>query len=818
MILYQVIIFGCLSLLDPLPLWAAQESAATPIKKDGTPVVEPSPRSNVPVQTDIDQPTILVAASSDEASARILLRNLDKAPAGSDFDSGLLTSSKHPHLLLRPTVELIDAVRVDNTRDYLAEIKVHGLMAFGDSSVPLLHKGRQVAVVRFSKPGLMIKPAVEGGFVLRAGSNLTLILENPSTFGYKDVRARLRFDNEDVCIFNAETFHTSSRANTQAKSKSEGFVSSLWPFGGNDEKRTRDQRNGCNLYESWTTIDIPRYAQVTLRAKPHSQWFLDADSNYARTGKRSGLLTLRFQTAATSPIHEQNLPLEVQMVPSNWSIFWGLLTVGFFLLLGALISLVLRVSVPNIKRKRQLQEQLNEAATLTAGISTEVDSNLRVLLRVERLVLDELRLTVGSFGPSYADYAQRVEQGLPNLKRRIEAVRRLDAALLRKRLLTEQGAAPTRLEQIENLLATVSETLKQDHLAEADWVFVNQRLESAEKTLREPTQSEKDAFEAMLAERWRMIKDHFGTDSTGALTVPQTLAGMETCFPHTTLLPDPKEDGSKWVKSVGPVRADLQLCALALLWEFQFLAPNTEPGTHWNEAKSKLKDLLATPAIDNLREAKSILRQLAEGITEDDICSALKNGDAMIIMDPSLPRPNQKIRFTVCFRQANLNTAAARELVTCRWNFRVQHTQKRHTPFRDAQISNTTTLTESGWYVHQYFERDAELFEIFVDFYDSTGKPIDIGVKDTETDAQHWSQLIEPIRRSRRSNEKRGRALIESFELIAALLVPLAALSSTAITGSSAAHWWELVAVGFGADTIKSILVGRKESSAVTQG
>ena len=183
----------------------------------------------------------------------------------------------------------------------------------------------------------------------------------------------------------------------------------------------------------------------------------------------------------------------------------------------------MRVSLPNIKRKRQLKDQLNDVAKLTASISTEVDSNLRVLLRVERLALDEIQQSSWVMFPSFVDCALRVEQALPSLKRRIDAVRRLDSTLIRRKLLLEQGAAPTRLEQIETLLAIVSETLMQDQLSEEDWVSVNQRLEAAQKTLREPTQTEKEAFDAMLASRWKAIREHFGVDQDGALKVPPAL-------------------------------------------------------------------------------------------------------------------------------------------------------------------------------------------------------------------------------------------------------------------------------------------------------
>jgi hypothetical protein len=87
-------------------------------------------------------------------------------------------------------------------------------------------------------------------------------------------------------------------------------------------------------------------------------------------------------------IQEQNLPIEFQFEPSGRSLFLSLLYVAGILLLGAMLSLLLRVSVPNIKRRSQLKDQLSEAGKIISTVSSEVDDNLRVLLRVERRALD----------------------------------------------------------------------------------------------------------------------------------------------------------------------------------------------------------------------------------------------------------------------------------------------------------------------------------------------------------------------------------------------------------------------------------------------
>ena len=770
--------------------------------------------SGAQARAGMGQPAVIVPATRDSATLSVVLRDLEASATSADLTAGLLVNAGQPNLLARPTVSLLKIAAIPGTsRDYQAQIGVQGLFAFGESSAPLLYRGRQVETLRFSKPGLLVKATTAGIPVAREGSRLglPLLLENPSGFAYQTVRARLRIDDRDLCQFNVELFSTDAANAARA-----------------DAAQARDVRAGCDAYLNWTAFSIPRYAQVTLRAQPPSAWFRDPGTGFARSGKKKGVLTLRFEGAAPGLIHEQELPLEVQFEPSAASLFRSLGYAGLLLVLGAAISLLLRVAVPNIKRKRLLKDQLSDAAKRTASISTEVDSTLRVLLRVERLALDEIRQDAFAFGPSYADFAQRVEQARPTLKRRIEAVRRLDATLIRLRLLMQQNPAPTRIEQVEGHLDAVSETLKQDNLSDEDWVFVTQRLEGAQKLLREPTQAEKEGFDALLSGRWKAISEHFGrTAQNPALQVPASLKPMQDCFPDAALLPGAgDEDGTRWIAAIGATRADLQLSALSLLWEFEFLLPKNPAPAYWSDAQAELARLLATPVLNNLREARSLLRQLAERVREGDIVRSLKQGTASIVMDPAIPRPNQRIRFSVRFRDASLNACAARELVACRWSFSDKGASRltragRSVPMLGARLLGRrnlktehalTELCEDGWSVHHYFEKGIDHSAISVEFHDSKGQAIDLAAEAAQQPDGPWYLRHEAVLPSRRPQEQWARAWLELFQLTAALLVPLATLASQTVNEASVANWWQLIAIGFASDTIKSILVGRQEA------
>jgi hypothetical protein len=240
--------------------------------------------------------------------------------------------------------------------------------------------------------------------------------------------------------------------------------------------------------------------------------------------------------------------------------------------------------------------------------------------------------------------------------------------------------------------------------------------------------------------------------------------------------------------------------------------PPEDPLAKWKEAMTYLNRLLSTPAVDNLREAKQKLRQLAEGFSEEDIKKAIKSGAATILMDPSIARPDRRMRFSVEFRQPKLNRVAARQLITCHWIFTDSFTPKIPWLKRRQQQSqgakpiesvSPLKLPENGWFVHHYFEKSAYQSLVSVTFHDSAGRPIE------SASGENWPQLVVPMRPDPRGTENRQRFMLEVTQVGAALLVPLATLASNTVSGGTASHWWEIVALGFGSDTIKNIIVGK---------
>jgi hypothetical protein len=221
--------------------------------------------------------------------------------------------------------------------------------------------------------------------------------------------------------------------------------------------------------------------------------------------------------------------------------------------------------------------------------------------------------------------------------------------------------------------------------------------------------------------------------------------------------------------------------------------------------------------------ARRKLLQLAQGVDEADIVAAIEQKLPYIELDPQIVNPNQIVRLTVRFRDPQLNGATARTAIECEWRFHEATATKRWKPSRrqidhdeEAPIapqpgagsaSPHPPVTECGWRVHRYFQPGISEQTVETTFFwkgrpitDAGGKPI---------------KLTKTIRVRQRTQYRNDlwdrhvwRPLPQALQLVAGLLVPLAALTATTTGDGGSAQWWELVSLGFGSETIRSILTG----------
>ena len=832
---------------------APSSTLATTPTSPGPPTTNTTNPPPSPAPADQGSAPPILVAPSENSLTYILLVPGPTAPTADDLKAGQLVSVDQPTLQVLPTLTAEPAVRNGNSWNVL--IKLSGLIPFGNSTIPIFNRKIKIETLHIVKTGLTVEaPAV----AQLTGEPLLLLLRNPADFQYTRVRARLRFKEKDVCTFAVERFPDQKAAGLagapKAASTNRGQKAPSSPLP--TVPSITQPSTDCDDIDSWTEFQIPRYSGVSLRAADLPSTWFDAADGYSRAVPTKGTLTLRFSggNSAAQDLEEQVIPVQVSFQPGTATRSLGYIRVFFWLLAGALCSLGLRVAIPNYRRVRSLTDQLDATRKNIRGISDEVDSMLRVQLMVENMGLYTLSRSVLFISPGFAEIALRTETAIATLCRRIDYVRRLDAALNRRRLLiADELAQPTRIAAIDRNLNTASEELKSDQFREQDWVFIQQALESADKIIGNPTEEDKSTFETVLVQRWKSIATQYGfLPDKGWTNIPDSLMPMEICFPSPDILcpqgasrtdrSDPtaakEADASQWIKTAGTVRADLQLTALELIREFQFLAPAIITG-HWGEAMASLTPWLATPAFEHLNNARSLLRQLAEGISPDDVVGALQRCEAHIELDPQEVAFGERVHLSVRFWQSNWNSAAARQEIVCEWRFKAvdgktqsgtpearpesegsfeasipDKNQAKSPSAQSAQLSAPAQplfYREKGWEINHYFADAGGRSPLQVQFY-YQGKPVP---KTPQSADPLIYPFVIPLKtESRRTAywEQTKRVAFESIELIAALLVPLCALAiSTADKGSSS-QWWQLLGLGFGSDTIRNVLSASSNS------
>jgi hypothetical protein len=346
----------------------------------------------------------------------------------------------------------------------------------------------------------------------------------------------------------------------------------------------------------------------------------------------------------------------------------------------------------------------------------------------------------------------------------------------------------------------------------------------------------------MLIQRWKALREHFGIED-GALKVPGVLKGMDECFPPASSLPKVSDDpdGSQWIKSIGIARADLQISALELLRDFEFLAratSNNAPNQkRWDVGQKLLMQWLPTPALGTLADARRLIRELSEGIDAVQIIEALCRNEATIEMDPQFIGTDEKLRLAIRFHQPRWNSAAARQEIACEWEFQSTSAQAGQHWWQSAatqgpagkgqvpasQNAIPELYREHGWEIYHYFEGRVGSSAVRVSFY-YDGKPVLSSESDPKAPPLQYKMSI-PLRNQRTSGraskdkrERIKRTLFEAGELLAVLLVPLAALAVSTTSDGNSGRWWELVSLGFGSETIRNVLSGKPDQTPAKPG
>jgi hypothetical protein len=156
-------------------------------------------------------------------------------------------------------------------------------------AVPIFFRTRQVETLRFSKPGLNVRPDDAPTVAHQKDGYMTLVLENPSNETLAHVKARVRFEDVDECRITTDQSGDTSQEQQGSMPESErswavvDLVRWIWSWVPWTLESFRPPPPPvCVADTEWTAFSVRPSSQVSLRIPVHDAWFEDRLSGLTR--------------------------------------------------------------------------------------------------------------------------------------------------------------------------------------------------------------------------------------------------------------------------------------------------------------------------------------------------------------------------------------------------------------------------------------------------------------------------------------------------------------------------------------------------------
>ena len=541
---------------------------------------------------------------------------------------------------------------------------------------------------------------------------------------------------------------------------------------------------------------LPPNETIATPVALNPRWFAAPLEGFFKDETKDGTLALRLRPSATiadpgSP--ERVIPLRAQLVYSSsvWRRLIIMLIVFGALFAGALSSLMLNQWLPNRLRRIDLEERLGDIAARTRNLSFRVDSSLRILVRVERFRLLRLLGSRFAFSPEMARVLTACEQAADRLETQVRALERIDAVdndIRRLRLVVP----PTVLLGVETRLQLAVDRLRSTQPTDADLREAADIVSQVAARLGTIGQADPD-FAADLAERFAKLKEALA----GTSPLRKTKRWEEINGQLSGLVEYLDGSAPQAILPADYYEHDLKLLRLALVHDYLRLHAERgdEPADKAaSDANQDFVKHVASGTIDGYVDARLDLRAIRETIFASRIEDAIRQKQVRIEAQPADPRPHQAVEISAVFARDECNRAGARNDFECWWTFT-----------HDDSDGRSGNWMEKGWRVNHFFPKP-DKYTVKATFRKKDGtivadetKPIEV-VGEVPVGSDNTSVFSD-------------RTWIEGVRFAAVLFATILGLLGGAreqlMRLDVLAGLVAVFLIGFGADTVKNMLVDR---------
>jgi hypothetical protein len=416
----------------------------------------------------------------------------------------------------------------------------------------------------------------------------------------------------------------------------------------------------------------------------------------------------------SSPAKIISLSTSFNYFSPEWRTTLNYVLIVGILILGGITSLTFGHAVPNLLQRLNIVEQLNALARSIANLSSNIDSRLAVLIRLERSRLHDLLKSRSTISPDFDTTVAQCRAGVVKLTSRVVLVQQMDIVIGKLSQLARAGAPPSQIDDIRRSLQQAGETLKKVDPPDADLQDTQKSIAAAAARLDSINRPDPD-FGKTLAQR---VHDVCANVILPMVTKP-TFARVNTAVP-----------GPTYVLQAVPattteIDASLYTSVDTALWKIEIIREYVEfaEGTSDPQIKGRLQQregqltlYLNVQSWEALCSARLLLQEMKQDVYPERLNDALTASpiEAFINMEPAIAYEEEPLEFSVHFSNNAINTAGAREEWVCNWVFGER-------------------LHSQGWLVSHYFilpkhgpfrARKAQLFEVAASFLDAAGKQV----------------------------------------------------------------------------------------------
>jgi hypothetical protein len=545
--------------------------------------------------------------------------------------------------------------------------------------------------------------------------------------------------------------------------------------------------------------------------------------DYFRPSTRGGLLLFRLHNpagVAKELLPSQALPVSLTMMRLNPDITDTLFAiyVMFFLLIGGMLSLLGSSVLPNMLKKVSLRKQIGDLANRTSGVSTRVDSYLRVLLRLERKKIDLALDEVGEFSLSTLERFDDVSVAIDRLSKRLTVAERLDEMWGR----FEDACAtapPSITDEIDKILHLASHRLHSFALSDEDVNAANGFLDKASALLA--MLDDQDAQAKLIALNFKQLQDRvtsfpapYYQDLKAALpgifdVLTQPFSDPKTIFRPMFFAVDHAIAAAQVALDYSMVRATVPAADKA-----HCVAGKTAK-ERLLERECELINLLGTLSWKSLRAATNLVQQMREGIYEEDVMAEIAkkraNGEkpVRVVFDTQKARPFRPIYFSVSFGDPRFKGAAALSGLAFRWSFPGELCEEgpKVCHYFQGDEHHGTVPTEEG--SHERMPSGKSSGKRGTHFAGARKIPVAIIVH-SQRNMEATDTIEGTIELTRSKPRRSSRAFAEGVRFLIAFGVALAGLEAGALDQLAKLDFLPatiaVMALGFGADSIKNLL------------